>query len=511
MSRRSTWLYEIAHSGSLIALTPGTRPDSQSLDGLGPRREPRVTQTKFKETMSATKAPKNGKVEDVHVVFSSNPAREQLSALASELFARRNAILKAWRAASEAGSAPGHSTASSLSRAQFNDHIPAVLDSLAETLQAWPAEQDSLAEQIENDKVSEHGLQRWQQGYQLRELICEWGHLQMSVADELERYAAAHPSLDPIVMPTARRAWALLCASGVTQSATQYSRLQQTESAGRVTDLEHALSTLHTMERSRAETWRMAAHDLRGSVTVVKGATTLLNAGGSTLPEPVRVEVADMLDKGVSSLHDMLNELLSLARLEAGHEQREITTFDAATLISDFCTASRVAATDRGLFLKMDGPSSLPVEGDKPKVLRILQNLLLNAVKYTELGGISVTWGLDATRDTDRWTFSVQDTGPGIDEAVATPLKQELLAATEVANDARESSTDRRRDIAPAATLPSASEAAPTSQQHGEGVGLSIVKRLCELLDAGLELATKPGQGTTFRVILPRSYEKRPA
>ncbi|MGZ4808467.1 MAG: ATP-binding protein, partial [Thermoanaerobaculia bacterium] len=44
------------------------------------------------------------------------------------------------------------------------------------------------------------------------------------------------------------------------------------------------------------------------------------------------------------------------------------------------------------------------------------------------------------------------------------------------------------------------------SQQPGEGVGLSIVKRLCELLDASLELATKPGQGTTFRVILPRSY-----
>ena len=57
-----------------------------------------------------------------------------------------------------------------------------------------------------------------------------------------------------------------------------------------------------------------------------------------------------------------------------------------------------------------------------------------------------------------------------------------------------------------AVTLPSASEALPGSQQPGEGVGLSIVKRLCELLDASLELATQPGQGTTFRVILPRSY-----
>ena len=199
----------------------------------------------------------------------------------------------------------------------------------------------------------------------------------------------------------------------------------------------------------------MAAHDLRGSVTVVKGATTLLQSGSPPLAEPVRVEVADMLSKSVGSLHDMLTDLLSLARLEAGHEQRELITFDAAMLLRDFCTASQTAATDRGLFLKMDGPRTLPVEGDKTKVLRILQNLLLNAIKYTPRGGVTVTWGLDKGRDTDRWTFSVQDTGPGIDENDSAPLAQELHDATKASDDATEASTDRRRDIAPATTLPS--------------------------------------------------------
>jgi signal transduction histidine kinase len=232
----------------------------------------------------------------------------------------------------------------------------------------------------------------------------------------------------------------------------------------------------------------------------------MLNDGGPALPEPVRLEVADILTKSVSALHDMLDDLLRLARLEAGHEQREITTFDAAALLRDFCTASQAIATDRGLFLKMDGPSALMVEGDRNKVARILQNLLLNAVKYTQRGGISVTWGLDTTRDTNRWTFSVQDTGPGIDEAETAVLAQQLHAATEIADEVRDMSTDRRRDMAPAVTLPSASEALPLSQQPGEGVGLTIVKRLCELLDASLELATKPGHGSTFRVMLPRTY-----
>lgn len=443
-------------------------------------------------------------VASVHIVIPADPVREQLSALAARLLERREAILAAWRVAGH--NETERSIASSLSRAQFNDHIPAVLDCLGHTIQGWRGLEEADASLEQTAKVCEHGMQRWQQGYQLRELIREWGHLQMCVAEEFERYAAEHPDLDPEVMPTARRAWLELCAEGVTESATQYWRLHQTESAGHVNDLQLALSALHDLERSRAEGWRNAAHDLRGSVTVVKGATSLLQDKGLELPEPERAEVAQMLSRSVASLNEMLTDLLSLARLEAGQEQREVSMFDAAAVLRDFCIASQTAATDRGLFLKMDGPSTMMVQGDKSKVIRILQNLLLNAVKYTQHGGVSVTWGPDQSRDTDRWTFSVQDTGPGIDEAHAAPLAQELLSATEVANEAREMSLDRRRDIAAARTLPSASEALPASQQPGEGVGLTIVKRLCELLDAGLELATKPGHGSTFRVILPRSY-----
>jgi signal transduction histidine kinase len=437
----------------------------------------------------------------LRVVSDADAAGEQLRALAAELLERRDAILRSWRDAGE--ETPERNIASSLSRAQFNDHIPALLDCFAHTLRALPERHDS---QAETDAVCEHGLQRWQQGYQLSELIREWGYLQMCVVAELERYAVAHPGLEPSVMASARLAWAKMCADGVTGSATQYGRLQQTESAGQVRNLEQALATLHSMERSRAEAWRTAAHDLRGSVTVVKGAAELLNDTGAEMPTPMRAEVADMLAKSVSSLNEMLNDLLSLARLEAGHEQREVTTFDAAALLRDFCAASENAAAEHGLYLKTEGPRELTVEGDKPKVLRILQNLLLNALKYTQQGGVSVTWGLDTGRDIDRWTFSVQDTGPGIDEAHAAPLAQQLHDATEVSNEAREMSTDRRRDMAAATTLLSESVTLPPSQRPGEGVGLSIVKRLCELLDAGLELATKPGQGSTFRVILPRSY-----
>lgn len=444
--------------------------------------------------------------KDVHLVFAANPAREQLRSLAAHLLEHREAILDAWRAYGDI--VPGRNIAASLSRAQFNDHIPAVLDSLSHNLRSWPEETSAVATQAEADKVADHGVQRWQQGYSLAEVLREWGYLQMCVAAELERYAAEHPSLDPRVMPNARRIWTQLCADGVTASATQYGRLEQSQSAGHVTALERALAALHTMEQSRAEAWRTAAHDLRGSVTVVKGAA-MLNASGAGLPELERAEVAEMLSKGVLSLNELLNDLLSLSRLEAGHEQRTVTTFDAAILLRDFCTASQAAATDRGLFLKMDGPSTLPVEGDKPKVLRILQNLLLNAVKYTERGGISVSWGADPTRETDRWTFSVQDTGPGLDATPSMEIAQQLHEATAIADEARDASADAGREMAGATTATSVTETVSRAAAHGEGVGLSIVKRLCELLEGSLELATRPGHGSTFRVILPRTYGEK--
>jgi signal transduction histidine kinase len=63
--------------------------------------------------------------------------------------------------------------------------------------------------------------------------------------------------------------------------------------------------------------------------------------------------------------------------------------------------------------------------------------------------------------------------------------------------------------MTPASTLKSQSDAGPARSPSGEGVGLAIVKRLCELLEATMELQTEPGKGTTFRVKFPLHYEKR--
>ena len=411
----------------------------------------------------------------------------QLSALAAHLKERRNTILQRWRDLTE--NAKELTIASSLTRLQFNDHIPGVLDAFADRLRAWPDGQSKLEQENEKDQVIEHGLQRWQQGYQLRELTREWGHLQMAVVQELESYGQAHPTLQPEVMPAARQEWGQLCGDGISDSATQYLRLHQTEAAGHVQELEQALVTLNALDRARAVAWREAAHDLKGSMSVVTIASSVLD--GRAVSESQRQEICHLLQQSVTSLHELLNDLMSLARLDAGLEDRKIAPFDAGVMLTDFCETSLALAEARSLQLKMSGPTSLKVQGDRAKVQRILQNLLLNALKYTESGGVNVLWGAGTSQHTPEWMFCVQDTGPGIDSGPEAPQARQIGDATPTALAA-----------------PSASTKISTMQGPGEGVGLSIVKRLCKLLEANLELETSPGKGTSFRVVMPMQYDE---
>jgi len=333
-----------------------------------------------------------------------------------------------------------------------------------------------------------------------REAIREWAHLQYCVLNELEDYALAHASLQATVMPIARRALVRLCGEGVCQSASSYERLQRTEAASRVRELEWALLQLQRLERQRAESWREAAHDLRGTVGVVSNASSALLA--QPVDDPGRVATSRMLQRSVESLRTLLTDMIDLARLEAGHEQLRIARFDAGALLREYSDTLRPLAQARELFLRAEGPGRLWVEGDAAKVQRIAQNLLLNALHVTQRGGVRLSWDERRTAGVDQWLLCVQDTGPGFRaESPAAPLEHAVRAATAEAQQAVPAA-----DSAPAPTLKSQSDGDSPRERGGEGIGLAIVKRLCELLDASLEMETAPGEGTTFRVIFPQRY-----
>jgi len=429
---------------------------------------------------------------------------EQLSVLAAYLADRRKAILKAWRAAVDAD--PSLATAGSLPRTQFHDHIPDVLDAFQRRLRAAPAPESAAAKEARNENAAAHGVQRWQQGYHLREVTREWGHLHLCLVDELEGYLRTRELLPEAVAIT-RRALASLISDGVSESTARYFDLQEVEADGQLRDLEQLLTRMQALERERAELWREAAHDLRGNLGTVANATAGLALDG--VPEPMRARFLRLLQHSVAAQRAMLDDLTSLARLQAGREQRDVQPFDAAALLQELCASLQALADERGLTLKVSGPPAMPVHGDAVKTRRIAQNLVHNALKYTQRGGVTVSWGDSRANDDERWMLVVQDTGPGLRQGGA-PLAAAIEEATEESLQLEDCAPAKAEMTSggetPAGGRPA--ERRAVQRERGEGVGLSIVKRLCELLDAGLEVESEPGLGTTLRVLFPRDCRR---
>jgi signal transduction histidine kinase len=417
-----------------------------------------------------------------------------VSALADYLAARQEFTLHDWREAIKRD--PTLATGDSLPRVQLLDHIPAILSAFERQLRAASTPSELPADDVVQQPAAAHGLLRWQQGYDLKEVTRELGKLNECVVSELKRFTVTTAQVSHDEMAHAYALWAKLCASTVEESVNQYFQLQQQEAAGQVRDLEESLAEIRQLEEQQADLWRQAAHDLRGNLGVVANATVGLTNRG--LSEPTRDRFTRMLMRNVTSLHHLLDEVTSLARLQAGREQRRTQALDVTPLLQQLCDGIGETAQQRNLYLKTHGPAGFSVEGDPVKIARIAQNLILNAVKYTREGGVVVSWGDSDAGDTKRWMLSVKDTGPGFHSEGGKPILEALKDANQI--DASVSSQLATRVPVPYGRV------SPPMHESGEGIGLSIVKRLCELLDATIEMESTPGVGTHFRILFPRSY-----
>jgi len=425
--------------------------------------------------------------------------RQGLVALADHLHQHREELLRAWHNSVETD--PDITTVSTLARGQFIDHVPRILDAFEQQLRAHGADEPSIAAQV-RESAAEHGIHRWLHGYHYRETMREWGHLQLCLSARVEEFALSRSDLDARAMSLGRQLLTRLFSECMVESAAGHVHLAETEAASRLRDLEQVLADVRALEKERAELWREAAHDLRGNVSAVQLAATALARG--SLPT-IRPTAAKVVERTARSLTVLLDDLIALARLEAGREHRHISTFDAAVRVREVCRSFDSVAAERGLFLKVSAPTPLQVDGDPVKVGRIIQNLLLNALKYTERGEVHVTVGANWMGSIPSWELCIEDTGIGMDDRASTAIAKLLRTATREAQAVSEEAGETEPKIR---ALPSASPQtkAGASSARGEGVGLTIVKRLCELLDATIEVDTAHGRGTTFRITFPRQY-----
>lgn len=223
--------------------------------------------------------------------------------------------------------------------------------------------------------------------------------------------------------------------------------------------------------RARARVLAAASHDLRQPLHALSVFSAVLAANPT---QDVLREVSHDVDQIVRSLGNLLHGLLDLSRLSAGNYVPEREPFAVDRVLREVCSEFQDGAARKGLSLTVDLTPARML-GDAVAVARITRNLVDNAIKYTDTGGVRVT--LRHTSDdggTPQVTIEVADTGKGIPESEHARIFEEFY---QLDNPGR----DRSR---------------------GVGLGLAIVQRLCELTGAEIRLESQPGAGTRMQVLL---------
>ena len=212
------------------------------------------------------------------------------------------------------------------------------------------------------------------------------------------------------------------------------------------------------------------SHEIRTPLNGVLGMAQVMARDELTLSQRERLDVIRQSGEALTAL---LNNVLDLSKIEAGQMEIEAIAFDLGALVRSARSAFATLAADKGLDLSLDiAPSACGIfEGDPTRLRQVIYNLVANAVKFTDQGQISL--GAEAGPEGVRiW---VADTGPGLDEA-----QQARLFARFAQLDA---STTRRHG--------------------GTGLGLAISHELCALMGGTLGVASTPGAGSVFTLVLP--------
>jgi PAS domain S-box-containing protein len=228
------------------------------------------------------------------------------------------------------------------------------------------------------------------------------------------------------------------------------------------------------VERMKSAFVSMVSHDLRTPLSAIIGYADMLHeAIYGSLSEKQR-GVVERINANARRLLSMVNNILDQAQIEAGKLTLYIRPFDPRELLADMESVMGVLAQTKGLELTChiadDVPDELP--SDQQRLHQILVNLVNNAIKFTEQGGVDVHI---YRPDRDHWAIDVSDTGPGI-----PPEAQSYIF-------------DAFRQV----------DGSVTRVHTGFGLGLSIVKQLTVLMGGDIRLASELGSGSTFTVVLP--------
>jgi heavy metal sensor kinase len=210
-----------------------------------------------------------------------------------------------------------------------------------------------------------------------------------------------------------------------------------------------------------------ASHELRTPLTAMRTILNFMREGDRS-PQEYRQALDDLAEE-TDRLQVLVENLLQLARGEKGLKlQKE--EIDLSLLVGDVADSLRPLADSKNLTLTCNLPSSLMISGDTDQLIRVLVNLLDNAIKYTEQGTIT----LSAHENQEHAILEVADTGIGISREHLPHIFKRLYTVD------------------------------PARSSGGTGLGLSITRQIVQAHGGRIEVQSEVGNGTTFTVYLPK-------
>jgi len=236
---------------------------------------------------------------------------------------------------------------------------------------------------------------------------------------------------------------------------------------------QHLVAELQSLDRAKTDFLASVTHDFRTPLTSIIGYAEMIKDGEAGPVTPKQTEMLGAVDRNVERLQNLIEDMLTISRIELGAFSSDLRPVDLAALVPTAAGAVRPSAVDSGLTFDVIAPDeTLAVDADSEQIDRLLTNLLSNAVKYTPRGG-NVT--LIADRADGYARLVVKDTGIGI------PREEQQSAFGRFF----------RASNAVRSSIP------------GTGLGLSIVGSIVENHHGDIELTSQEGAGTTVTVRLP--------
>jgi PAS domain S-box-containing protein len=218
------------------------------------------------------------------------------------------------------------------------------------------------------------------------------------------------------------------------------------------------------------------SHELRGPLSSISSYAALISDDTPELPDQAR-EFLGVIERNSDRVIQLVGDLLLLSQIEAGVIPLEPAPADVPAMVAEAVATAAPAAAQRGVALgsvSADGP---PLRADRFRLLQVIDNLINNAIKFTEPGGqvrvTAVPTGKGPTGE--GWRLDVTDSGTGIAPKDLDHLFERFYRSASV----------------------------KTAGRPGSGLGLSIVKEIIELHGGRVEVSSELGEGTTFSVCLP--------